>query len=337
MITVSLSLSGLIQPNTFCWFQLKFIPFFHLIIQEKFLTQIAYQSQCFSMTFFVSLDYYINDSNIPELVISQFFAKGNSYRLVFETKITSRCNTENFYWCFWKCFIMSPLCCLQFDKEIVHIYCYRCCNETTLPVLFFSHLSVASTWFTASVPDLLHSPEIQCFSILLILPGVSFLLKPSSSVAYLNFVFFLFSRWPSHFIPVQKIIILMKDIVKINSFYMITHRSSHWEVLCWIDTPLTNNRKSPDYNFSKVFEKYLRCDFFWEKLHSFSELLCGYFPSIFLNFPESLFEEQPLVAPSIFKTNNHCIMPIIFLMESKSQKRPTLSEKVRYVLENGSY
>lgn len=149
--------------------------------------------------------------------------------------------------------------------------------------------------------------------------------------------FFLFSRWPSHFIPVQKIIILMKDIVKINSFYMITHRSSHWEVLCWIDTPLTNNRKSPDYNFSKVFEKYLRCDFFWEKLHSFSELLCGYFPSIFLNFPESLFEEQPLVAPSIFKTNNHCIMPIIFLMESKSQKRPTLSEKVRYVLENGSY
>ena len=52
MTTVSLSLSGLIQPNTFCWFQLKFIPFFHLIIQEKFLTQIAYQSQCFSMTFF---------------------------------------------------------------------------------------------------------------------------------------------------------------------------------------------------------------------------------------------------------------------------------------------
>ena len=159
--------------------------------------------------------------------------------LVFETKITSRCNTENFFCCFWKSFIMSPLF-LQFDKDIVHIYCYRC--EITLPVLFFAHLTVASTWFTASVPDLLQSPEIQCFSILLILSGVSFLLQPSSSVAYQNFVSFLFSRWLSHFIPLQKIIILMKDIVKINSFYMITHRSSHWEVLCWIDTPLTNNR-----------------------------------------------------------------------------------------------
>ena len=162
--------------------------------------------------------------------------------LVFKTKITSRCNTETFFCCYWKCFIMFPLCCRQFDKDNVHIYCYRCCNKTTLSVLFFSHLTVASTWFTASVPDLLQSPEIQCFSILLILSGVSFLLQPSSSVAYQNFVF-LFSRWLSHFIPLQKIIILIKDIVKINSFYMITHRSSHWEVLCWIDTPITNNRK----------------------------------------------------------------------------------------------
>ena len=114
--------------------------------------------------------------------------------LVFKTKITSRCNTETFFCCYWKCFIMFPLCCRQFDKDNVHIYCYRCCNKTTLSVLFFSHLTVASTWFTASVPDFLQSPEIQCFSILLILSGVSFLLQPSSSVCLSEFCFFSFQR-----------------------------------------------------------------------------------------------------------------------------------------------